>query len=474
MQFRDFDLIEPLLRAVDEVGYQTPTPIQVQAIPPVLAGRDLMGCAQTGTGKTAAFSLPLLQRLQTLPKTPGIAVLVLTPTRELAAQIGESFSTYGKYTQVTNTVIFGGVGQEPQVRAIRRGVNILVATPGRLLDLIGQRLVRLDTIKALVLDEADRMLDMGFIRDVQKILAVLPTERQTLFFSATLAPEVIQLARTMLHDPVHISVTPPATTVEKIAQSVYFVEKDDKRALLHSLLEDPALKRVIVFSRTKHGANKVMQNLERARIGAAVIHGNKSQNARTRALEDFKAGQVRVLVATDIAARGIDIDGITHVVNYDLPNIPDSYVHRIGRTARASAEGVAIAFCEVAERPFLRDIERLIRKPIPVVAQHAFASPHALPQPYVVGQGGSRPPAPTRPQEHHQRPQHAVSRPQHSAPRPQQAGSRQDPHGPWHERAPQPGPRPQPEANRRPALAAQPRGDGFAPPRQERIARDWW
>ncbi len=488
MFFRDFDLIEPLQRAVADVGYETPTPIQVQAIPPALAGQDILGCAQTGTGKTAAFALPLLQRLHQEPKhAPGIAVLVLAPTRELAAQIGASFTDYGKYTRLTNTVIFGGVGQEPQVRAVRRGVDILVATPGRLLDLMQQRLVNLSTVRYLVLDEADRMLDMGFIRDVQKILAALPTERQTLFFSATLSHEVTQLSKSMLKNPVSVTVTPPATTVERIDQSVYFVERGDKRLLLEQLLEDPALSRVIVFSRTKHGANKVVQGLERARVPSAAIHGNKSQSARTRALDDFKTGHVRVLVATDIAARGIDVDGITHVINYDLPNIPDSYVHRIGRTARASADGIAIAFCELEERPFLRDIEKLIRKAIPVVQEHAFRSMHQPPQPFVPGAPGSR--GPSAPAVHHVQPrQHANpqpqqhrppqqrhdQRPRHDGPRPpdqrqsqgrpQQQPQQQQPRQPEAPRQQRP-----PEDRRPPETQ---RGD--APPRRDPIVRDWY
>ncbi len=484
MLFRDFDLIEPLQRAVADAGYETPTPIQVQAIAPALAGQDILGCAQTGTGKTAAFALPLLQQLHLAPKTPGIAVLVLAPTRELAAQIGASFTEYGKYTRLTNTVIFGGVGQEPQVRAVRRGVDILVATPGRLLDLLQQRLVNLSTVRHLVLDEADRMLDMGFIRDVQKILAVLPTERQTLFFSATLSPEVQQLSRSMLKNPVSISVTPPATTVERIEQSVYFVERGDKRLLLEQLLENPALSRVIVFSRTKHGANKVVQGLERARIPSAAIHGNKSQSARTRALDDFKNGHVRVLVATDIAARGIDVDGITHVINYDLPNISDSYVHRIGRTARASADGIAIAFCEMEERPFLRDIEKLIRKAIPVVTDHAFRSMHQPPQTFVPGAPSSRgPSAPVthhvaprpHPQPNHGQPPRQEQRGRfNDAPRPNrpqqqqqqrpQEAQRQPP------RAQENPPRQRPPEDRRPPETQR----GEASPRRDPIVRDWY
>ncbi len=481
MFFRDFDLIEPIQRAVAEAGYETPTPIQVQAIPPALAGKDILGCAQTGTGKTAAFALPLLQQLYNDPKrAPGISVLVLAPTRELAAQIGASFTEYGKYTRLTNTVIFGGVGQEPQVRAVRRGVDILVATPGRLLDLMQQRRVNLSTVRYLVLDEADRMLDMGFIRDVQKILAALPTERQTLFFSATLSAEVTQLSRTMLKSPVSVTVTPPATTVERIEQSMYFVERGDKRLLLEKLLENPELSRVIVFSRTKHGANKVVQGLERARVPSAAIHGNKSQSARTRALDDFKNGHVRVLVATDIAARGIDVDGITHVINYDLPNIPDSYVHRIGRTARASADGIAIGFCELEERPFLRDIERLIRKAIPVVADHEFRSMHQPPQPFSPGAPAAR--GPSAPAVHHvqprQHPQQQRHEPQRHEQRPRQPDQRPNrpPQQPQQHRQPEPQraqenpPRQRPPEDRRPPEAQ--RGD--APPRRDAIVRDWY
>ena len=368
MSFESLNLIEPLQRAVREQGYTTPTPIQLQAVPPLLAGNDLLGCAQTGTGKTAAFSLPILQKLQQ-NRQPGprrLRVLVLAPTRELALQIAESFETYGHYTPVAVAVIFGGVGQQPQVDRLRRGVDVLVATPGRLIDLMGQGHVRLGDIDTLVLDEADRMLDMGFVRDVKRIVERLPVRRQTMLFSATLAPEVVDLARGMLRDPVHVSVTPQATTVEKIKQSVYFVETGDKRPLLERLLRDPAIERAIVFTRTKHGADKVVKNLAAAEIEALALHGNKSQNQRVRALDAFKDGSVRVLVATDIAARGIDVEGISHVFNYDLPNIPDSYVHRIGRTARAGAEGMAVSFCAVDERPYLRDIERLIRQSVPV------------------------------------------------------------------------------------------------------------
>jgi ATP-dependent RNA helicase RhlE len=377
VRFEDLQLIPPLLDAVRAEGYQQPTPIQQQAIPHVLAGRDLLGLAQTGTGKTAAFALPILQRLANAPR-PGadrpIRVLVLTPTRELAAQIGESFATYGKHLPFRHTVIFGGVGQNAQERALRSGIDILVATPGRLLDLIGQRHVHLHRLEIFVLDEADRMLDMGFIHDVRRVIGHLPPKRQTLFFSATMPDEAQKLADILLRDPQTVAVTPVASTVDKVAQSVYFVEKNDKRALLVHLLKDPSVRRALVFSRTKHGANRVAEQLERAGIGAMAIHGNKSQNARERALAGFKSGSTRVLVATDIAARGIDIDEISHVFNFDLPNVPETYVHRIGRTARAGAEGVAVSFCDGEERAFLADIERLIRIRVPVVEEHPWHS----------------------------------------------------------------------------------------------------
>lgn len=380
MQFTELKLIDPLLRAVRAEGYVTPTPIQEQAIPPVLSGRDLIGCAQTGTGKTAAFALPILQRLHA-NNSGGrrIRVLVLTPTRELAAQIGDSFSTYGRNLPFKHAVIFGGVGQSPQEAALRRGVDILVATPGRLLDLMQQGIVRLNTIEIFVLDEADRMLDMGFIHDVRKVIAALPKQRQTLLFSATMPLEIQQLADSILVNPVHVEVTPQATTVEKIDQHLFFVEHKDKRHLLEHLLRDKSTQRVLVFTRTKHGANKVVKQLGNAGIGADAIHGNKSQTARERALENFRNGKVRILVATDIAARGLDVEGITHVINYDLPNIPESYVHRIGRTARAGASGIAYSFCAEDERPYLRDIEKTIRMTVPVVKDHPYFSPLGLP-----------------------------------------------------------------------------------------------
>ncbi len=377
MTFNDLGLIDPLLRALRSVEYTKPTPIQSQAIPQILNGKDLIGCAQTGTGKTAAFALPLLQRLHqsTQNRKRGVMrVLVLSPTRELAAQINDNFVAYGRHTGLKSQVIFGGVGQQPQIDGLRRGTDVLVATPGRLLDLMNQGHIRLNTIETFVLDEADRMLDMGFIHDVRKVIAKLPTARQTLLFSATM-PEAIQdLANSILTDPVYVEVTPQATTVEKIAQSVFFVEKQNKRALLEHLLADRDIRRVLVFTRTKHGANKLAEQLDRAQIQAEAIHGNKSQTARERALANFKSGKTRVLVATDIAARGIDVDDVTHVINYDLPNEPESYVHRIGRTARAGASGIAYSFCDVEERAYLRDIEKLIRLSVPVAEQNPFAS----------------------------------------------------------------------------------------------------
>jgi ATP-dependent RNA helicase RhlE len=378
MLFQDLKLIDPLLRAVQAEGYTTPTPIQAQAIPHLLTGADMIGCAQTGTGKTAAFALPILQRLVSARQaTPAgqrgrIRTLVLSPTRELAAQIGASFAAYGRYTGLRHLVIFGGVGYEPQVRALRSGTDILVATPGRLLDMLGQRAVNLSGVEIFVLDEADRMLDMGFIHDVRRVISALPAQRQTLLFSATMPPVIQELASQILIDPVRVEVTPPATTVEKIAQSVYFVNRQDKRALLEHLLADHGIRRALVFTRTKHGANKLVEQLDRANIRAEAIHGNKSQSARERALANFKAGRIRVLVATDIAARGLDVEDVTHVINYDLPNEPESYVHRIGRTARAGAAGIAFSFCDAEERPYLRDIERLIRLRLPITAEHPF------------------------------------------------------------------------------------------------------
>jgi len=379
--FAELPLLEPIQRAVKEEGYTVPTPIQAQSILPLLEGRDLLGCAQTGTGKTAAFTLPLLQKLATNSIRAGRnapRALILAPTRELAAQIEKSIRVYGKYLHITSTVIFGGVGQQNQVNALSRGVDILVATPGRLLDLMGQGYIHLDKVEFFVLDEADRMLDMGFINDIRKIILKLPAKRQSLFFSATLEPKVIALARTLVRDPVHVAVTPEIPTVEKIVQSVYFVDGHKKDALLVKLVSDAAVKRVIVFTQMKHIANKVAGMLNQAGIRAEAIHGNKSQGARIAALAAFRRGTVRVLVATDIAARGIDIDGVTHVINYELPNEPETYIHRIGRTARAGADGHAISFCSAPERGYLHSIERLIHKQIPVVHSEEFHSDAAM------------------------------------------------------------------------------------------------
>jgi ATP-dependent RNA helicase RhlE len=367
--------MDPLVRAVASEGYETPTPIQLQAIPPLLDGRDLLGCAQTGTGKTAAFVLPILHRLAERSAKKRIRALVLTPTRELAAQIGERTGAYGRHLGLTHTVIYGGVGQRPQEQALGRRPEIVVATPGRLLDLMAQGFVDLSELEVFVLDEADRMLDMGFIHDVRRVIRALPERRQTLLFSATMPRDIGELARTILHDPVKVAVTPVATTAELVTQSVYFVRRADKRALLESVLRAEGVERTLVFTRTKHGANRVAEQLTRAGIGAAAIHGNKSQGARERALSDFRAGKIPVLVATDIAARGIDVDGISHVVNFDLPNVPESYVHRIGRTGRAGARGSAVSFCDAEERPFLRDIERLIRQKVPVAELPRASTP---------------------------------------------------------------------------------------------------
>ena len=381
--FTTLGLVEPLQRALRAENYQTPTPIQAEAIPPLLAGRDLLGIAQTGTGKTAAFALPMLQLLsarRTALRRGEPRALVLSPTRELAIQIDDSFRRYGRHLALRSTVIFGGVGQKPQVDALARGVDILVATPGRLLDLVQQRHLRFDAVEIFVLDEADRMLDMGFIHDIKRVIAALPQRRQSLFFSATMPEAAARLAGGMLADPVRVAITPQATTVERIAQRVYFVDQGDKRALLADLLTDRAIARALVFTRTKHGANRVAEQLTRGGIGAEAIHGNKSQAARQRALASFRDGKSRVLVATDIAARGIDIDGITHVINYELPNLPESYVHRIGRTARAGADGTAIAFCDASERAFLRDIEKLTRQSL-AVAEHRLSARAGEPRP---------------------------------------------------------------------------------------------
>ncbi len=376
MTFNELNLSAPVLRAVAQAGYESPSPIQAAAIPPVLAGRDLMGCAQTGTGKTAAFALPMLDRLTASApcKKGAIRALILTPTRELALQIGESFEAYGKYLTLRSTVIFGGVGQAPQVAALKKGVDILIACPGRLNDLVGQGLLDLSNIEIFVLDEADRMLDMGFVHDVKKVIAKLPRQRQNLMFSATMPKEIEQLAAGILHDPAFVKVDPVSSTVDRIQQSLYFVEKGNKKFLLPWLIKNlkPEVVNALVFSRTKHGADKIAKDLNKQGIPAAAIHGNKSQTARVTALEDFKAGKTRVLVATDIAARGIDISELSHVFNYDLPEVPETYVHRIGRTARAGADGTAVSFCAPEEKEYLAGIEKLNRRQIPVVSGHPW------------------------------------------------------------------------------------------------------
>ena len=375
MNFQSLDIIEPILKSLKEEGYTQPTPIQERGIPVVLQGRDLLGSAQTGTGKTAAFAIPIMQRLNSQQKQEGtrkIKCLVVTPTRELAIQIDESFRAYGRHLSLKTTVIFGGVNQSSQTNALRRGIDILIATPGRLLDLMNQRLLSLKDIEIFVLDEADRMLDMGFIHDVKKIIAALPHKRQSLFFSATMPPEIVKLAGTILHNPVRVEVSPESTTVEAIQQYIYFVDRGNKTALLLDVLKDQQIKTALVFTRTKHGADKVARILGKNNIKAEAIHGNKNQNARQRALANFKSQSTRVLVATDIAARGIDVDNLGHVINYEIPNIAETYVHRIGRTGRAGADGMSFSFCDAEEKAYLRDIEKLIRKKIPVIHDHPF------------------------------------------------------------------------------------------------------
>jgi ATP-dependent RNA helicase RhlE len=375
MHFESLNIVEPILRSLKEEGYSIPTPIQVQAIPIVLKGIDLIGCAQTGTGKTAAFAVPILQLLsnnKTFDKKRKIRSLVVTPTRELAIQIEESFNAYGRHTGLTCTVVFGGVNQNPQTNALRNGVDILVATPGRLLDLMNQGYISLKDVEIFVLDEADRMLDMGFIHDVRRILAALPQKRQSLFFSATMPPEIVKLAGSIVYKPVKVEVTPSASTVDIVNQFVYFIDKGNKNSLLIELLKDEKIKTALVFTRTKFGADKVVKVLKKKNISAEAIHGNKAQNARQRALSSFKAQTTRVLVATDIAARGIDVDDLEYVINYEIPNISETYVHRIGRTGRAGANGTAISFCDADEKGYLWDIERLITKKIQVIEDHPF------------------------------------------------------------------------------------------------------
>ncbi len=411
-EFAGLELAQPLLRAISDEGYTTPTPIQAKSIPPLLNGRDLLGVAQTGTGKTAAFTLPLLQHLtndgsKLQDRKPR--ALILAPTRELAGQIADSVRTYSRHMGLRSTVVFGGVSARPQIKAMAKGVHVLVATPGRLLDLMNQGHIRLDAVEVYILDEADRMLDMGFIRDVKKITAAVPKRRQTALFSATMPKSVQGLADGLLEDPVRVEVAPTATTAEKVEQRVLFVAKDKKRALLGELMSDEDISKVLIFTRTKHGANRVAKHLDQIGVEADAIHGNKSQGARERALKGFRAGRIRALVATDIAARGIDVEGVTHVINFDLPNEPESYVHRIGRTARAGAGGIAISFCDHEERAYLADIEKTIRQSVPVQEDH----PYHLAQ--IVSHIGAGPGADKRPSKARRRPNRR--RPQRSTAR---------------------------------------------------------
>lgn len=370
MTFNDLMLSPALLKALAKENYTEPTPIQEQAIPVVLAGRDLFGCAQTGTGKTAAFALPIVQLLSSQPSKGGrgrrTRSLILTPTRELALQIGDNIKAYAQFTDIRCMAIVGGVSQKAQERSLEQGADIIIATPGRLIDLINQKLVDLSAVQILVLDEADRMLDMGFINDVKKIIAKMPSKKQTLFFSATMPPEISKLVKALLVNPAKVEITPASSTVDRIEQSVYFIEKSSKQGLLNELLRDKTIVSALVFTRTKHGADRVVRGLNKVNVTAQAIHGNKSQNARQNALASFRSGATRVLVATDIAARGIDIDELSHVINFNLPNIPETYVHRIGRTGRAGLSGIAISFCETEELPYLKDIEKKIKKTIPV------------------------------------------------------------------------------------------------------------
>ncbi|TVQ67219.1 MAG: DEAD/DEAH box helicase [Balneolaceae bacterium] len=375
MSFTTLNLSDPILRSLKAEGYTNPTPVQEQAIPIALSGKDLLGCAQTGTGKTAAFAIPILERLavnRTTDRNRKIRSLIVTPTRELAIQIDESFQRYGRYTGLTTTVIFGGVNQKSQIKELKQGIDILTATPGRLLDLMNQGFISLSDIEIFVLDEADRMLDMGFIHDIKKLLKVLPVKRQTLFFSATMPPEIVKLSSTILHKPVSVEVTPESATVDKIRQGIYFVDKGNKKHLLVEVLSEEDNGSTLVFTRTKHGANQVVKMLNNKNIQAEALHGNKSQSARQKALSNFKDQSTRVLVATDIAARGIDVDELKYVINYEIPNIPETYVHRIGRTGRAGMSGTALSFVDAGEKAYLRDIEKLIRRKIPVIDGHDF------------------------------------------------------------------------------------------------------
>lgn len=377
MTFKELEVIEPILKALQEKGYTHPTPIQEQAIPILLKGKDLLGCAQTGTGKTAAFAIPILQHLF-LDKTRNrnqrqVKALIVTPTRELAIQIADNFTEYGEHTDIRNTVIFGGIKQGSQTNALKRGVDVLVATPGRLLDLMNQGFISLKNVEYFVLDEADQMLDMGFVHDIKKLITQLPVKRQSLFFSATMPKTIVELSSKILGTYETVTVKPEQATAERVGQAVYFVSKADKTKLLVHVLKEENAVSTLVFARTKHGADKVVKVLSKANITAEAIHGNKSQNARQRALSNFKEGKIKVLIATDIAARGIDISDLALVINYELPNVPETYVHRIGRTGRASASGISISFCDMEERPYLKDIEKLIRQQIPVVSTHPYA-----------------------------------------------------------------------------------------------------
>ncbi|MCZ8522678.1 MULTISPECIES: DEAD/DEAH box helicase [Paenibacillus] len=408
MTFTELNLTPAILKALSKANYTTPTPIQEQAIPPVLEGRDLLGCAQTGTGKTAAFSLPIIQLLSGQQRNPNtkrrIRSLIVTPTRELALQIADNIKIYAQFTDLRCVSIVGGSSQVMQERALEQGTDILIATPGRLLDLVNQKVISLQHVQILVLDEADRMLDMGFIHDVKKIISLMPPKKQTLFFSATMPPEISKLIKTLLVNPVKVEITPVSSTVDRIEQSVYFVDKDNKLSLLKDLLQDRSIASALVFTRTKHGADRVVRGLTKLGISAQAIHGNKSQNARVSALGNFRSGATRVLVATDIAARGIDIDELSHVINFNLPNIPETYVHRIGRTGRAGHSGTAISFCESEEIPYLKDIEKLIQKKVPVVAEHPYPMMGVTAPPPVKAQSS----APQRSAQ--QRPQRARSR----------------------------------------------------------------
>ncbi|WAS93532.1 DEAD/DEAH box helicase [Nannocystis punicea] len=404
--FAALGLSETLLRALRQEGHTTPTPIQAAAIPPALLGRDLFGCAQTGTGKTAAFVLPIVHQMLQRPaaREAGVRALILTPTRELAAQIGERIGVYARFTGLRHAVIYGGVGMQNQVQALRAGLDLLVATPGRLVDLMAQGLVRLQRVEFFVLDEADRMLDEGFLPSIRRVVGVLPKQRQTLLFSATMPPEIAPLAAQVLRDPLHIEATPVASAPEAIEQSVYFVAQEHKRDLLRHVLGDGAVTRAIVFTRTKHGADRVARQLAQGQIHAEAIHGDKAQSTRLRALSRFRDGQVRVLVATDLAARGIDVSGISHVINYDLPMDPEAYVHRIGRTARAGSQGVALSFCSGEEQVRLKGIERLIRRRVPIVHNHPFAGTVDDSQPARAQPQQARPQQPRQQQQRAQQP----------------------------------------------------------------------